>query len=175
MSRQEQGTHNFMEIVQDTDKAISVMYEVSSWMKGSGMKVNQWWQPENMNRDFMLQHTEPNEYYVAIEDGKPAASVILQDSERNQDWSYIDKGNPQKALYIHWLCVARDFAGQGLSKVMVDFASEEAKRRNLPRLRLDTDADEEKLCKLYERLGFHLMGTEQEEAHRTAFYQKEVT
>jgi hypothetical protein len=40
---------------------------------------------------------------------------------------------------------------------------------------LDTNAEEEKLCKLYEGLGFQLMGTEQEEDHKTAFYQKALT
>lgn len=163
-----------MEIIQDTDKAIAVMYEVATWRVNQGIDPGDWWKPENMNRDFLLKHTEPNEYFVALDNGKLAASVILEDTERNQDWSFIDKDDPKKALYIHWLCVARDFAGQGLSKVMIDFAAEEAKRRNLPRLRLDTDAEEKKLCQLYEGLGFNLMGIEGEGDHGVAYYQREV-
>lgn len=164
-----------MEILQDQDNAISVMQNVSSWMVERGLSINQWWDPQNMNPDFLLQHIEPNEFYVAMIDGRPAASVILQETERNQSWEYIDNGNSQKALYVHWLCVAREFAGMGYSKVMIDFAAEEAIKRGLSLLRLDTNAEEEKLCKLYERLGFELMGVELEDEHSTAYYQKSLS
>jgi len=163
-----------MEIIQDADKAISVMHDVGVWLEKSGMNPSLWWQPQNMNRSFLLQHVEPNEFYVAIANRIPAASVVLQDSERNQSWKSVDGDKPQKALYIHWLCVARDFAGQELSKAMVDFAGAEAAKRKLKLLRLDTDADKEKLCSLYERLDFRLMGIEEEGEHRTAFYQKNI-
>ena len=164
-----------MKIIQDSDKAISVMHDVALWMQKSGMHLSEWWQPLNMNRDYLLHHAEPSEFYVAVMKSKLAASVILQDSERNQSWKSVDGNNPKKALYVHWLCVARDFAGQGFSKKMVDFAANEATKRGFTLLRLDTDANEEKLCKLYETLGFQLMGTELDENHKTAFYQKEVS
>lgn len=164
-----------MKVIQDIDKAIAVMQNVASWMKKSGMPISQWWEQANMNREFLLKHTEPNEYFVAIVDDKPVASVILQDSERNQSWEPIDGDNPQKALYVHWLCVTREFSGQGLSKVMIDFATKEAKKRDFKLVRLDTNANEKKLCSLYEGLGFQLMGTEKEREHITVFYQKELT
>jgi ribosomal protein S18 acetylase RimI-like enzyme len=118
-------------ILQDTDRAITVMYNAASWMEKSGIPLSQWWEPQNMNPAFLLQHSEPNEFYVAVVAGKPAASVILQETERNQSWKPIDGDAPQHALYIHWLCVARDFSGQGYSKLMVDFAAGEAKKRDL--------------------------------------------
>lgn len=163
-----------MEIVQDMDRAILVMYEVGMWMKESGMNPSKWWDPQNMNRDFLLRHTEPNEFYVALVNNKPVASVILQETERNQSWKSVDRENPQKALYIHWLCVSRDFAGQGFSKTMVDFAAQEAEKRGFKLLRLDTNADKESLCKLYEGLGFRIMGTEKD-IRTTAFYQKVIS
>ena len=39
-------------------------------------------------------------------------------------------------------------------------------------IRLDTNAEEPKLCALYESLGFQRVGTEQEGDHLTAFYEK---
>lgn len=163
-----------IEIVQNTNKAIAVMLNASVWMEKSGKHLSKWWQSKNMNRNFLLQHTDPGEFFVALVNGKPSASAILQDNERNQSWKSVDKDSPQKALYVHWLCVARDFAGQGYSKVMLDFAAEEARKRDFELLRLDTDANEKKLCELYESLGFKLMGTEQDVDHVTAFYQKDV-
>lgn len=161
-------------IVQNFDKALEIMHGVGEWMEQGGMNPSQWWQPQNMNREFMLKRTEPDEYYVAIVDGKPVASAILQETERNQSWKYIDGKNPKRALYVHWLCVARNFAGKGYSKAMIDFAVKEAKKRGFKMLRLDTEADEEKLCNLYSGLGFKLMGIEKEESCNTAYFEMKV-
>lgn len=161
-----------IEIVQDMDKSIEIMLNVGLWMEKMGLEPSVWWKPENMNCNFLLKHTEADEYYVALINGKPAASMVLQETERNQSWKSVDREEPKKSLYLHWLCVHRDFAGQGLSGVMVDYATKEAKRRGFKLLRLDTDANEEKLCRLYESLGFRLMGTEKEENRTTAFYQR---
>ncbi len=163
-----------VKIIQDVGKAITVMHEAATWLAESGKKPSMWWQPKNMNREFLLQHAEPDEFFVALVDSVPAASVILQDSERNQSWKSVDGDTPQPALYLHWLCVARQFAGTGLPKLLVDFAGDQAKKRTFPFLRLDTNADEIKLRNLYECLGFHLMGIQKEEGQTTAFYQKLV-
>lgn len=163
-----------MKIIQDTDKAIEVMHNVGCWMKESGLSISQWWMPENMNAKFLLKHTEPDEYYVGLVDDKAVASMILQESERNQSWKTVDGDNPQKALYLHWLCVHRDYAGKGYSIDLVEFAKKEAFRRGFKLLRLDTDANNPKLCSLYEGAGFVRMGTEAEGGHNTAFYQVEV-
>jgi len=162
---------NKVKIVQDVDKSIEVMYNVGLWMKKSGLNPSDWWKPENMNKKFMLKHAEPDEFYVAIEGDKPVASMVLQETERNQSWKSVDGDKPKKALYLHWMCVHRDFAGQGFPKTMVELAKNEAKKRGFYLLRLDTIADEKKLCLIYESMGFKFMGTEKDDGHRTAFYQ----
>ena len=139
-------------IIQDTDRAIEVMHNVGTWMESSGLSPSQWWKPENMNRQFLLKHTESDEYYVAIIDNQPAASLVLQETERNQSWKSVDGDNPKQALYVHWLCVHRDFAGQGLSEKMIEFAEKEAKKRGFTLLRVGAD-----------------------EQRDTAFFQKEIS
>lgn len=160
-----------IKITQNLNKSLEVMYSVGLWMKESGLKPSKWWKPENMNKDFMLKHAEPDEFYVALVDKKPAASMVLQETERNQSWKCVDGKKPKKSLYLHWLCVHRDFAGRGLSREMVEFAKKEAGRRGFNLLRLDTNANEEKLCEIYEKMGFKFMGIEKEGGHKTAFYQ----
>lgn len=159
-----------IKIVQDVDASISVMLDAGIWLEESGKNPSRWWHPKNMNRSFLLQHIEPNEFYTVLVDGKPAASVVLQDNERNQSWKSIDKDKKQSALYIHWLCVGRQYAGMGLPKVMINFAHLQAKKRKLPLLRLDTIAHEMKLRNIYENLGFHLAGIDK----KTAFYQMKI-
>ena len=163
-----------LKILQDVDQAIFVMHSAGKWLEESGKSPSMWWKPQNMNRDFLLQHAEPNEFYAVLVDGKPAAAEILQDNQRNQSWKGIDGDWQKSALYIHWLCVDREFSGRNLPKILINFAAQQAKKRNLKLLRLDTNADETKLRKIYEDLGFSLMGAEQEAHQKTAFYQKTV-
>lgn len=165
-------TSNPFTIIQDREKSIAVMLDAGTWLQESGKEPSLWWKPENMNQAFLSQHTEPEEFYTGLINGNPAASIVLQETERNQSWKPVDEDNPQTALYIHWLCVSRDFAGQGLPKKMIDFAIKEAKARGFNRLRLDTEADQPKLCHLYESFGFKLMSTQvEDDGHQTAFYQ----
>ena len=164
-----------MNIVNDPDKAINLMREVYLWMKTANLVHFEWWEPANMNREYMYKHAEPDEFFVAFENGAAVASVILQDNERNQSWKFIDKNNPKPALYLHWLTVIREFAGKGLPKILIDFAVKEALKKNLKLLRLDTEANQPKLMNVYKNLGFELMGIGQEGDHKTAYYQKSVT
>ncbi len=163
-----------LKILQDIDQAIFVMHSAGKWLEESGKNPSKWWKPQNMNRDFLLRHAEPNEFYVVLVGEKPAVAEILQDNQRNQSWKSVDGDQKKSALYIHWLCVGREFAGSKLPKTLIDFAALQAKKRNLKLLRLDTNADETKLRKIYEDLGFSLVRIERETYQKTAFYQKTV-
>jgi len=163
-----------IKIVQDMDKSISVMYNVGKWLDESGKKPSKWWKPENLNRDFLLQYAKTDEFYVVLVNGKKAAAAILQFNQNSQDWKCIDKNELVPALYIHWLCVARQYSGRGLPKVIVDFAEQQAINKGIRFLRVDTNAQEMKLRKIYENLGFDLISIEQEDYRQTAFYQKKV-
>ncbi|MEX0616734.1 MAG: GNAT family N-acetyltransferase [Candidatus Woykebacteria bacterium] len=164
--------HKSFKIVQDTDKAITVMHSAGEWIKDSGKYLSKWWDPENLNRESLLRHAEPDEFFVGLVDEKPAVATIFQLNQRNQDWSSVDKDYPKKALYIHWLSVEREFAGMGLPKLMIDFATHQAQEKNIRLLRLDTNVEEVKLRKIYEDLGFRLVSVAKEDNHKTAFYQK---
>lgn len=163
-----------IKFIQNMDQAITVMKDAGQWLLNTGRNPSKWWQPKNLNPEFLLQHANSDEFYVCTVDGIPAAAQVLQLSQDVKEWQTIDKNNPQKALYIHWLCVAREFAGRGLTRVMIDYATQKAKERGLKLLRVDTNADEAKLREIYEGLGFQLVEEIQEDYRKTAFYQKEV-
>ena len=160
-------------IVQNVDQAISVMHGVGRWLEESGQNPSKWWQPQNMNREFLLQHAEPSEFYTVLVDANPAVAAIIQDNQRNQSWQSVDKNKSVIALYIHWLCVNRQYAGRGLPKIIIDFAEQQAISKGMHLLRVDTNAQEMNLRKIYENLGFKLMAIKQEDYRQTAFYQKE--
>jgi GNAT superfamily N-acetyltransferase len=163
------------QVVQDMDLAIEVMRDCGKWLLESGKKPNKWWQLQNLNREFLRKHTKPDEYYVFLVDGKPASSEILQTYADDPGWKEIDGDHPPPAVYVHWFSVTRAFAGQGLSKVMIEFAEKKAKEWGFPQLRLETNAAEPKLRKLYENLGFTLVTELQQEYRTSAFYRKGVS
>lgn len=160
--------------IQNMDQAIGVMRDAGKWLSESGKNPSKWWKLENLNRTFLLQHAKVDEFYVGLVGGVPAVAGVLLFLENDQDWKSIDHDHPKRALYIHWLCVDRQFAGRNLPKVMVDFAARLAKKNDTDLLRLDANADKKKLQNIYEDLGFRLVGTKQENYRKRAFYQKSI-
>ena len=165
---------NDIHIIQDMNLAISVMYNVGVWATKNGKDPHFYFNPKDMNAKYLIQHVNPDEFYVVLFNQEPTASCVLQEDERNQSWKCVDKSEPKKALYIHWLAVNRDYAGMGLSKIMIDFAIKEAKRRGFKRLRLDTDANEPKLTEIYKRHGFNIVHIENEDSMNIAFFEMEL-
>lgn len=155
-----------MVFTQNMDAAIGVMREAGQWLLDSGKEPSKWWDPRNLNTDFLLQHAGAEEFYVGEVDGVPAVAALLQTTQ--------DSGADQPAMYIHWLCVSRAFAGQGLPQKMVEFAAEQAKAEGIHILRLDTDASKYKLRSLYEALGFELVSVKDEGYRSTAFYEMNI-
>ncbi len=156
------------------DQAVGVMRSAGQWMRESGKNPSKWWKMENLNREFLLKHAKEDEFYVGLVNGVPAVAAVLMLLDSNEEWKNVDVDHSQKALYIHWLCVDRQFAGRNLPKRMIDFTQRLAKKNGVGFLRLDANADKTKLQNIYEDLGFRLVGTIQEDARTSAFYQKMV-
>ena len=161
-------------IVQNDDLAIEVLFSVGVWMKKAGIETSKWWEPKNLNGNFLFNYAKPEEFYVVLIDLKPAGAMVLQTNENSQDWSSVDKDNKKIALYIHWLGIKEEFKGKGLSQQMINFAEKLALSKGISLLRIDTNAKEEKLRQKYENLGFSLLAEIKEDYRKTAFYQKKI-
>lgn len=160
-------------VVQDMDKAVAVMREAGNWLLTSGKNPNKWWHPDSLTTDFLLRYVKPHEFYVITVDGISAAAVVLQITDTPQ-WNHIDGDHPKRALYIHWLCVARKFAGKGMPSRLIALAEATARDKKLRFLRVDTNADEPKLRRMYESWGFVGIAERNEGYRKTIFYQKEI-
>ncbi|HVZ12103.1 MAG TPA: GNAT family N-acetyltransferase [Patescibacteria group bacterium] len=165
---------NDIKFVQDVDATISVMKDAGEWLLSSGKHPSKWWKPDNMDRDFLLQHADTDQFYTGIVDKKSVVGAILQFDQRNQDWGVVDGEKSPDALYIHWLCVRRGYEKKGYPKQMIDFAAKIAREKDIKYLRADTNADETKLRNVYEDLGFKLIKIIQEDYRKTAYYQKMI-
>lgn len=162
---------NSYQLVNNIDAAIAVMHEAGKWLVESSKNPSKWWKPENLTKDFLLQYAKPDEFYVVMADGVPAAAAIFQTTQNSQDWNVVDGTSTKPALYIHWFCVARAFAGLGMPATLVDFAQKIAKKEKVEWLRVDTNAEETKLRNIYEQLGFVLVAKRDEGYRKTAYYQ----
>ncbi len=160
----------------DMAAAIDVIRHAGIWMRDSDTaNYSSWWNPEKVSNEMLSPHAKPNEFFVIKVGAQPVATAIIQTQQSLQDWSSIDNGKePPKAIYVHYVAVEREFAGQGLVAVLVEKATAIAKQQGCSVIRLDTNANEPKLCSLYQGLGFHRVGTEQDGDHLTAFYEKPV-
>lgn len=162
-----------VQISNDSEAALLILKRVSEQMVKLGLNPSKWWHPDNMNAKFFSNYAEPEDFWVLSLNGEPIAAQILQFNQRNQDWSPIDKGDSPPAIYIHWLCVVEEFWGKGVSEALVDFAVKLGSSKGAKLVRVDTNAKEKKLSRIYERLGFKLAGIVSEDYRETAFYQRE--
>lgn len=158
-------------IVQDKAKAIEIIKGVCKWLDSTGREVDDWWNADKMDEHFFDEYAQDSDFYVLEVDGEPAATAIIQAKQNMQDWSAIDGDSETRAIYIHYLCVDRRFAGQGYAQMLMDHAKELAGRNNIKLLRLDTNYDKPKLKKLYEDYGFKNVKVLDEPAHRTVLYE----
>lgn len=137
----------------DVETAINIMKEVTAWGRSVGLNV---WNDEHLTKEKLLVGVGVNEdnFYIGKVLDENASCMILQWN----DALFWPRAKENEAGYIHKLCVRRDYAGNGLSEKMVEFAIDECRKRNIGLLRLDTGWNKIKLRYLYESLGFELVG-----------------
>ncbi|TDQ42866.1 GNAT family N-acetyltransferase [Aureibacillus halotolerans] len=155
----ERVTHTNLEIF------CSILLEAVQWLNDEDKAM---WTIEDVSKGHILKQYALEEMYIGFVQGTPAATIVLQEIDRFF-WPNESKGD---SLFLHKLCVRRQFSGQGLASCMIDFAKNEARKQNKAFLRLDCAADRPALCAFYEANGFKKV-REQRVFDRfdTAFYE----
>ena len=163
-----------VEMVQNPEKAISVIKGAGEWLKSSGREVSKWWDPDNVSVEFLSEYAKPEDYFCVEVDGAPAAAAMIQTEQNAQDWSPVDNGSSKDAVYIHWLAVNREFSGQGLPLIIVEFAEEMARENDCEVVRVDVDEGNQNLVNVYLGLNFRRVKKFQEDSRMTGFYERSV-
>lgn len=126
--------------------ACAVMNEAAHWMRDKGMPL---WFEKELTADVMQKHVDREELYLAFREKAPAGTIILQDRDE-KFWPEITDGS---SLFFHKLAVSRKFAGQGVSRALMEFAYEQALACGKKFLRMDCSA-RHPLRRIYEAQGF---------------------
>ena len=151
------------------DEAISVMKEVAAWGREKGYRV---WLDEWLTREELLsEEVQPQNFCVGKVDGKTACAFILQ----NSDVEYWGERPATEAVYLHKLCVRREFAHREMTKSVVEAIREECRKNGIKYIRLDTGLDEKEVRKIYLKAGFKIVDIiDYSNGKSMALYEMEV-
>ena len=130
----------------DVEESLSIMREAAQWLIDKGCPL---WDVNGLTQDKM--NNSPEEFIVMWDSSKKSVATLLLSYEDKFFWSDIPANT---SGFIAKVSVRRAFAGKGLANQMIDFAIKECKSKGIKMLRLDCDANREKLCSFYENIGF---------------------
>lgn len=125
----------------------AILLDAVAWLDGCGQSL---WARDAVSWARLSQSFTPGDFCLALANGEPAGCMALIDFDP-MFWPDLQKG---ESLFIHKLAVVRACAGKGVSKELLDFAKDEAKRRGIGAVRLDCHQHRQKLRAVYERNGF---------------------
>ncbi len=150
-------------------EAIAVMKEVAEWGRNKGFKVwlDEWLTPEEL----ITEEAKPQNFCVGKVNGQIACAFILQ----NSNAAYWGNRPPDEAVYLHKLCVRREFAHREMTKSIVEAIRAECRKNGVAYIRLDTGLDEKIVRKIYLRTGFKIVDIiDYNNGNSLALYEMEV-
>jgi ribosomal protein S18 acetylase RimI-like enzyme len=117
------------------------------------------WNEEYPTTEQLRKDIESGNMHLLMENGKIAASVVL-DEQEDPEYKRIDWADDEgRWLVVHRLCVHPDWQGRGLSKRMIREIERFAKEKGYTSIRLDTMLKNEKAVNLYDSQGYERRGT----------------
>jgi GNAT superfamily N-acetyltransferase len=146
----------------------SILLEASRWL--SEHTGHPMWEPHELTVEALLADYERDDIHLAWSGDEPVATVFLL----GRDTTFWPESPPGEAAFIHKLAVRRAWAGRGVPERLVDWAAGTARARGARFLRLDCDAEREKLLAFYERLGFRCVRRGVVRTFATCFYERHI-
>ncbi len=133
----------------EVDEIVDVLSEAARWLLARG--IRQW--PDPFPRERVAALVERGDFYVASLGGETVGTLALMWTDP-AFWGE----RPADAGYVHALAVRRGWAGRGLGGRLLDWAGERVAASGREYLRLDCRAENARLRRYYERLGFKPRG-----------------
>lgn len=133
--------------LEDIDLVSDILCEAVLWLEQKNMPL---WRLDEISLSCLYPDIKVGLYYIAFRADSPAGIVKFQ-LEDKLFWPDIDNDD---SAFIHRLAVRRSFAGGSVSKALLNWAVEYARKLEKCYLRLDCAADRPKLRSLYEKFGF---------------------
>lgn len=129
-----------------------------------------WVDPPVEKINWVKEGFKKNEFYFVENENKQLIGMFRLMEEDLLYWGKQEK----KAKYIHSLVVLKEFTGHRIGNKIIEKVESLMLRDNLSILRLDCNADNERLCKYYTDLGFEKVGEVQMPLTKCNLYEKEL-
>lgn len=147
----------------DVETVSAILQESANWLIEKGEKL---WQLDELAADKIKEQVESGMFWLAKVEGEAAGCVRFQ-LEDKEYWGDVPH---EDSAFIHRLAVRRKFAGQGISRALVDWAKTKAKAEGKEFLRLDC-INRENLRQVYENYGFKFHSFKEREPYMVVRYQ----
>ena len=145
------------------------MREVAEWGRAQGFRIwlDEWLTPEEL----ITNEAKPENFCIGKVEGKTVCAFILQAS----DSDYWKDSSVVPAVYLHKLCVKREYAHRNMTKAVVEAIKEECRKNGVKYIRLDTGLDEKTVRKIYLNVGFKIVDIiDFDNGRSMALYELEV-
>lgn len=111
---------------------------------------------DGFSRDFVVRSIESENILCAVKDDKIVCAFSLEwEDDAWADYDELSSG------YLHRLAVANDYHGRNIGQQAIEWSLSLVKNSGKKYLRIDCPAENKKLCKYYESIGFELVETKQ--------------
>jgi GNAT superfamily N-acetyltransferase len=144
----------------------NLLRQIATWLQHKGEPL---WNPESFTTSLVQSGIERGDWILAKQ-GAILAGIVLRQTEDPEGWP--DR-KPGDAFYLHKLCVSRAFAGQGVSRKLIEWLSQSAHSLGHGYLRLDC-APRPALLNLYPSLGFKLVDQRLIGGHPTHRFERKI-
>lgn len=137
----------------DVASVAELLKDASQWLESRGS--NQWQYPAPVH--FIEDRITHGRVYLALSrsDGSPAGTITIDERADPDFWTQADQ--PNDALYVHRMAVARRYSGMQLGGGLLDFAGDLAAGHRRTWLRLDAWKNNNGLHRYYESQDFELV------------------
>ena len=141
-----QATKNDISIIED------IFFDVIRWMDEKD--ISNKWNSENIKWKNLKKDYKISDFFILYYNKYPAGCIAITDEDR----TYFSNCKKGENIFLHKMAVKRNYAGNDLSRYLIDYAKKYAVENNKKSIKLDCNMKREKLRELYEKNGFVLVG-----------------
>ena len=155
----------------EIDTAFDLFRQAAETMIENEIDHWQYWvNPPEEKINWVKDGFKKNEFYFVENDSKQLVGMFRLMEEDLLYWGKQAK----RAKYIHSLVVSNEFKGNRIGNKIIEKVESLMLRDNISILRLDCNANNERLCKYYTDLGFEKVGEVEMPLQKCNLYEKEL-
>jgi ribosomal protein S18 acetylase RimI-like enzyme len=96
--------------------------------------------------------------YVYADGGIVQGIIVLNEHQDDAYHDLIWRFNTGRQLVVHRLCIAPQYQGKGIARLLMEFAEQLSKDSGYESIRLDAFAENARACDLYKKIGYKEVG-----------------